>query len=918
MSRRGCAFDPANSAKIVDLTDFEAPRIVGGFPVAGRARGVTTTTLAIDGQPRRLLLVLGGGFGEFPILRLYDIEFPREPTLVGGVILNSNLAANTTPVDVEVQGNYAYVGTIGVGLQVVDLVEALRVGELSFAEQSEDERGGKSALAGGFQLPNGGFIHPVSNITTPLDGMAAGVTAAFSGIALTGGLSRDLHVLTNTSPGNMQLIPQPGAALTYTMPADIFRIDAIEGVVVDRDDDGDGDIDRHETMNLAAVSHLAGGVSLLNLSNPNSPQLLSHLVTGSTVRDIAMAPGYLFTGDRMIAIGNPNSPLAGSPLRYEAENGLEIVLQNGSEATLGAEVLVDEGRRRLIGASATSNDRSVQFAKFLLPRVDRDWDILRTEPLEPVLFPDNREFLHLGDPVNPYTGEFTMEETDLAIQGRGLDFVFKRTYRSQNIYNGPIGFGWEHNYNDRLSIEPPGTGPGLFHAVRYDGTGRIDRFICRESDSPCDSPRGVFAELTKISGTANIQLEEPNGTTRIYEATDDSFTRYRLKSIRDRSELGNELEFLYDDQGRLAVVRDVWDRPIGFGYDDKGRLSHIRDFGGRVVRYHYDWDDNLIAVTKPPVTDFPEGKTTVYRYTAGFAEYDSDGEPLAERALNHNLLSVTDPNGDKYLSLRYGLEVDPNHHAFDRVISQTLGSQELVGDVGNPDHAVGGTYGFAYNLDSNGRVASAVTTSRSGATTERIYSPTGELQRLKRFVSGFPEPLETQYFYDDQDGLLEKTVNPRRTEVTRVYDVENDDRKRQGDLLSMSVDPGPEGDGEIRTWRYLPGPFGVNKQIFDPENHRTTQEVDEYGNVVSITRPTATLAASPGGSVERQVSVERFAFGDYNELLIATAADGVATKFNYFAADDGTPGYLKSTIEDAAESLSPRLIEATPLAIETS
>jgi hypothetical protein len=39
------------------------------------------------------------------------------------------------------------------------------------------------------------------------------------------------------------------------------------------------------------------------------------------------------------------------------------------------------------------------------------------------------------------TGEFVYSEVDLSIPGRGFDFVFARTYRSQSIYSGPLGCG---------------------------------------------------------------------------------------------------------------------------------------------------------------------------------------------------------------------------------------------------------------------------------------------------------------------------------------------------------------------------------------------------------------------------------------------------------------------------------------------
>jgi len=51
-----------------------------------------------------------------------------------------------------------------------------------------------------------------------------------------------------------------------------------------------------------------------------------------------------------------------------------------------------------------------------------------------------------------HSGEFVFNEIDLHIPGRGFDFVFARTYRSQSIYSGALGWGWDHNYNKRLVL----------------------------------------------------------------------------------------------------------------------------------------------------------------------------------------------------------------------------------------------------------------------------------------------------------------------------------------------------------------------------------------------------------------------------------------------------------------------------------
>ncbi|MEW6027826.1 MAG: DUF6531 domain-containing protein, partial [Planctomycetota bacterium] len=55
-----------------------------------------------------------------------------------------------------------------------------------------------------------------------------------------------------------------------------------------------------------------------------------------------------------------------------------------------------------------------------------------------------------GDPVYLTTGEFYQDSADLTIPGRGFPFKFIRKYRSKSMYNGPLGYGWDFNYNARL------------------------------------------------------------------------------------------------------------------------------------------------------------------------------------------------------------------------------------------------------------------------------------------------------------------------------------------------------------------------------------------------------------------------------------------------------------------------------------
>jgi hypothetical protein len=55
-----------------------------------------------------------------------------------------------------------------------------------------------------------------------------------------------------------------------------------------------------------------------------------------------------------------------------------------------------------------------------------------------------------GEPVNPATGEFFIDEVDLTFPGFGVTFSHRRTYRSRIDYEGVLGHGWDHGYNQRL------------------------------------------------------------------------------------------------------------------------------------------------------------------------------------------------------------------------------------------------------------------------------------------------------------------------------------------------------------------------------------------------------------------------------------------------------------------------------------
>ncbi|QQR80662.1 MAG: hypothetical protein IPJ69_00385 [Deltaproteobacteria bacterium] len=271
---------------------------------------------------------------------------------------------------------------------------------------------------------------------------------------------------------------------------------------------------------------------------------------------------------------------------------------------------------------------------------------------------NNRNQNDVGDPVLLHSGDFHQMTTDLKIPGIGMDYEFRRTYRSRIQFLGPMGFNWDHNYDKRL-VEQRNAAGVLLGIARFDGEDRYDFYRYDATSDRFETPAGFFDELTKASdGTYTIR--DRHGMLSHYDA--DGF----VTDITDRN--GNALHFSYTmvagvSEKRLSQVTDTLSRAILYHYYESGTsiglLFKVTDFASREVVFTYDDHRDLISVRSPVSTDFPSGKTVHYTYSSGFAPEHAD--------LNHNLLTVTNAKGQTYLENVYSTE--------DRVSSQRFGNE---------------------------------------------------------------------------------------------------------------------------------------------------------------------------------------------------------------------------------------------------
>ena len=271
-----------------------------------------------------------------------------------------------------------------------------------------------------------------------------------------------------------------------------------------------------------------------------------------------------------------------------------------------------------------------------------------------------------------HSGEFTTTAVDLRIPGRGMDFVWARKYRSRIGPATVQGNGWDFSYNIRLEADGP-------DRIVNDGNTRADRYTPDGTDT---WSADVFFRSLVQDPDEGYRLIFPDTGEWHFNALDGSPTAGKISTIEDRN--GNTIDFEYDATGRLTQIIDTLGRLIAVSYNPAGFMETVTDFAGRQVAYEYYQDGDsdgsagdLKSVTTPAVVEgdpnfpipeglgheYPDGKTTVYSYTTGFAD----------DALNHNLLTITDPKGQTYLTNTYSTTLDPGALDFDRCIRQEIG-----------------------------------------------------------------------------------------------------------------------------------------------------------------------------------------------------------------------------------------------------
>lgn len=525
----------------------------------------------------------------------------------------------------------------------------------------------------------------------------------------------------------------------------------------------------------------------------------------------------------------------------------------------------------------------------------------------------------VDDPVNPATGNCSLEKHLFFLPGKnGLNFAFRVTYNSgDNLYDGPLGFGWTHKYNVFLkksgknvvikygdghkefftyksvtgSYEPARsrasvtladrTGGGYVAAVgggiqyEFDAKGRLEKIADLNGNAITMTHS---THLDRITDTAGRQIDfSYTGGGRIKAVTSPyktgntvTFTYYAngdLKSITDPR--GHSWMFAYAANHRLKTETDRKGvRVLSNRYDARGRVVEQVDALGRKTKYAYT--DTAVGA-RVRITP-PSGNTVSHEYDTAYNLVEvTDGAGKSagfgyEKGKNGQIAGATDKEGETMV-------VDANEWGGVTSLTDRLGvktdiayntQKQPTSIADDQGRGMGFSYDSRNNLtwitdDDNGRYL--LVRSSSDGQVERIidkaeqnYFYTYNSEGLITGVRLHPQEKTTAYTHDSAGRVVQVDFPDGLGSVQNSYD-------ENGNLISMTT---PQG--HTTAFAYDANDLLI-RRTFEPTGATTAYQYDKLGRLTAITN-------AAGGKTT-------FAYDADSNLISRTDPDGVKTRYGY-------------------------------------
>ncbi len=438
---------------------------------------------------------------------------------------------------------------------------------------------------------------------------------------------------------------------------------------------------------------------------------------------------------------------------------------------------------------------------------------------------DNR--CETSHPVDIGAGDKIQRSVDFILPGFGPQLALLRSYHSQDLANGPFGFGWHSNLTVRLILANDGQANT---AIVVQGDGKRKRFV-QQSNGSWASAAGTFQTLT-VAADGSAQLRDKDGTVQFFDRSG------RLIRIEDRN--ANALTIAYDAQGVIATATAASGRKLTFTKGADGRIASVADPLGHRFQYFYDSSGRMNRVL-----DAVDGET---RYT-----YDA----------NNNLQTVVDARGNTAVTLTYDDQ--------DRVLSEVL--------------ADGATYQFSYlnatqTRVTNPRYFQTLYTFNSTGQPIQIQDPLGRTiastwdANYNRLTRTDGNGHTTTYAYDANGNLIKETDALGQT---TAYTFEP---------TFSQVTSETDADGYVT--RFEHDTHGNVTKIIDAKSNQAVLSYDAQGRLTSATDPrgnTTRYSFDTAGNLIRVTdalgNAAQMAYDAAGNLTAITDAEGRTTRFEY-------------------------------------
>src|SRR6266852_700468 len=412
-----------------------------------------------------------------------------------------------------------------------------------------------------------------------------------------------------------------------------------------------------------------------------------------------------------------------------------------------------------------------------------------------------------GDPVDPSTGLFVSQRTDLSLPDV-LPLSVTRTYRPGDTVSRDFGLGTTHNFQIYVIGD---TFPYTYQDLILPDGGRIHYVRVSSGTYFTDAVYEATSTDTEFYGSTIFwngrgwNLRFKNGTVWTFP---DSFhnsiiNQAAITSIQDR--FGNLVSIARNSSnGNITQIISPNGRWLQFTYNSNNNINQITDNTGKSVTYTYD-TNNPPRLTGVSVSN--GGGSTTYNYGENGATPDE-------------MTSIIDARGIKYLQNLY----DSNG----RISKQILANS--------------GTYLFSYTTDQYGNVTQTnVTDPNTNVDVSSFSTPdpfpdgfqTGGY--LTKVVSASGKTEQQTFTYDhgtlanNPGEFLLNLTDPMSRVTHFTYDA-------LGNLTSVTR---LSGTSSAATTSYTYEPtFSRVSTATDPLGSTTSYAYNDATNQVTVTDPT--------------------------------------------------------------------------------